>query len=300
MLAVLFAGQGDEIARLLPDWEARSAAVRRLLELAAAEVGIPRDGLHARGGRALHRTEILQPAMTALSLGIWEELRALGVEPGVVAGHSLGEIAAVSAAGAFSPEDAVSFAALRGRAMAREAARHAGGMVACHGSAAAVDRALQAAGLTGAVDIAALNTPDQTVVAGPITALRRLGSVIPTTRLDVAGPWHHRDMRGAVAEVRADAERRIRGPLRIPWISNRHGDPVESASDVARLLAEQLVCPVQWVRTVRTLGDLGVRRIITVASKSLRGLVRDCPGRPAVHSVTRPDALATLIPSPSP
>ena len=105
----LFPGQGTELTPELP---------RRAIEL-LAPLGLERPSF-----RELRKTDIFQPVLTALSLSIHEELAPA---PDAIAGHSLGEVAAFSAAGCYSPEDAVRIAALRGRLMAQAAADSPGG-----------------------------------------------------------------------------------------------------------------------------------------------------------------------------
>ncbi len=277
--AFLFPGQGVAIERSVAEWCARSANVRRLMGVAVREAGVDHEQLFARGGRALARTELLQPALTGLCLGIHLDLVERGVRPGVVAGHSLGELAACAAGGAFSPEDAIELAAERGRLMARQASLCPGGMVVTDVEEAEVARAVADADTCGVVAVAAYNSPSQIAVSGDRAGLTRVRELIRTAPLDVPGPWHSPALAGAVDELRNRIGSLALAPLRSRWISNRTGDVVERVEDIPTLLAEQLTHPVQWVRSMHALVLNGVAEVLTIGpAKILRGLVRDVLG----------------------
>lgn len=278
--AFLFPGQGVAVERIAADWWAHSVHVRRLIVVAAGEAGVDPELLFSRGGSALARTELLQPVLTGLCLGIHLDLAGRGVWPDVVVGHSLGELAACAAAGAIGPEDAVALAAQRGRLMARQAGLHPGGMVATDVEEAEVSRAVADASTRGLVAIAAYNSPGQIVVSGDRRALARVRELIRTVPLAVSGPWHSPAMAVAVDEFRSCLDRVTLAPLRCPWISNRTGDFVERVEDIPALLAEQLTHPVDWVRCMQTTIRSGVTEVLTIGpAKILGGLVRDCLGQ---------------------
>lgn len=291
--AFLFPGQGVAIERSAAEWSARSVNVRRLMGVAAREARVDREQLFARGGRALARTELLQPALTGLCLGIHLDLVERGVRPDLVAGHSLGELAACAAGGLFSPEDAIVLAAERGRLMARQAARHPGGMVVTDVEEAEVRRAVADAGAHGFAAVAAYNSPSQIAVSGDRAGLARVRELVGTTSLGVSGPWHSPAMAEAVSEFRNRVASLALAPFRCRLISNRTGDIVERVEVIPTLLAEQLTHPVQWVRTMQTLIQNGATEVLTIGpAKILRGLVRDCVGFALrVRPIETPEAL---------
>ncbi len=291
--AFLFPGQGIAIERSVAEWCACSVNVRRLVDVAAHEVGVDREHLLARGGRALARTELLQPVLTGLCLGIHLDLAERGVRPDVVAGHSLGELAACAAGGAFAAEDALALAAERGRLMARQASLHPGGMLVTCADEAEVARAVADARRHGLVAIAAYNSPTQIAVSGDRTGLARVRELIRTAPLAVSGPWHSPAMAGAVDEFRRRVACVALAPLRCRWISNRTGDVVERVEDIPALLAEQLNHPVQWVRSMHAMVRNGVTDVFTIGpARILRGLVRDSLGQaPGVRPIENPQAM---------
>jgi [acyl-carrier-protein] S-malonyltransferase len=280
-LAFLFPGQGVDAAAVAGDWYARSAHARTLLDQAAAHVGVPIGRLLHGSGQALRDTAAYQPVLTAMSVGALLELTARGVRADVVAGHSLGELAALVAAGAVAPDAAVALAATRGRAMARAAEHQPGGMLALSArSRTEAEEAMAHALAHGRAQIAAHNAPDEWVLAGEWSALRAVPPRFAPVRLDTGGPWHSAAMSLAVSAYREALRDAIVGPLRIPVVCNRTGQLIGEADDLAELLAGQLTHPVEWTTTMETVSAMSVRTIITVGpAKPLRGLARRNLGR---------------------
>lgn len=208
----------------------------------------------------LFRTEVMQPVLVAASLVAFERLT---VPIGAVAGHSLGELAAWSAAGGIAAEDAVRLARARGLAMAAAAKRHPGGLVVVRGPRP-----------PDGVVIAAHNAPDTWVISGDLTTIRRHGRPLP-----VSGPWHHPAMAEAADAFGAALAALRPSPLARVFVSNRTG-AAATGQDIPRLLLEQLVHPVLWVDCMATLAELGVREVYLCGpGKELASLARACaPG----------------------
>jgi [acyl-carrier-protein] S-malonyltransferase len=277
-IALLFGGQGTEtpdmglaLAREHPDADA-------LLRLASELTGIDAHHALANGSPALARTAMIQPLLTAVGLGAWSALAATGITPSHVAGHSLGEVAAWSVAGAFSAHAAVELAAARGRLMEREALLHPGGMAALSGTEDSVLDHVHAVQSAGSLVVAAHNAPTQWTVSGVAPALAALASRTATMRLPVAGAWHSPAMAGAVDEVRAAAAAAakapaVNAPRSVAVVANRTGALATPDDDVAALLAEQLVRPVQWARTLAALAVAGVDHFVVAGpGKLMRAL----------------------------
>ena len=299
-IALLFPGQAPK--HLLPAVvdTAADPAGRALLFRAAAAAKVPFSTLLDRGGRALDRTEILQPVLTAVALHAARAILDAGIIPSAVAGHSLGELAAWSAAGALEPDDAIDLAALRGRLMAREAERSPGGLLALlDGSEATIQRAIAAGSPHGSITVAAWNAPDEIVLTGPHAALAAAAAVVPSSRIPVVGAWHSPAMAGAVEELRTALHAAPRRSLACPLIANRDGRAA-APDAIPDLLAEQLTHPICWTRTLETLSALGISDHVTAGPGAvLRGLSRKCLGESArVHgtddAATRRRTLAAL------
>ncbi|WP_153821671.1 acyltransferase domain-containing protein [Polyangium spumosum] len=292
-MAFLFPGQGAKGLFEAASFVANEPRGKEMLDRAAEATDIAPSELLAKGGRALERTEVQQPALTAIALFVHVELLAAGIPPDFVAGHSLGELPAWAATGAITPEDAIMIAALRGRLMAREAARHPGMMLAL--SCAELSPVLLRGTLQRAiarcgskVTIAATNTPDELVVSGDEETIGKLVKTLEDAqggfndnkpfhfrRLPVAGPWHSESMKDAVPELEAALTRARRGAMRVPLVLNATGKLAEEEGSVPRLLAGQLVSAVRWTDVMTTLKDRGVTDYVTIAPGAvLRSLVR--------------------------
>lgn len=259
-LCLLFPGQGAREVHRATQWLRDSP----LLQLALTEAGLTAAELDAKAGRALERTEVLQPVLTAVSLAVHAQLPRL--QPALLLGHSLGEVAALAAAGVLSPEDAVRLAARRGALMAREASTHPGGLVAFDSEAAA-QRALDA--IPG-LQLAARNAPDEVVLSGTADALAKVRG---GRRVPVSGPWHHAAMAGAVEAFRGELSRFAAHPPQPgnSILRNADGEPGLALS----ALADQLTAPVEFTRCLGMARARGVDTFVTVGpGLVLRGLVR--------------------------
>lgn len=274
-IAFLFPGQGMEVPRMGVDLARRHLPAMNLLLQTGDALGVNLLRLLERGGTDLLRTEVLQPALCAVSLGALDWLRQAGVTPALVAGHSLGEVAAWSATGAVCAHDAVGLAATRGRLMAREAERFPGSMLALVGAGPDdLARALRLGRGRGELYLAAHNAPDEWVLTGEVEALLAVGTFLPSRQLHSAGAWHCGAMSGAVDELRREMEALPAAGADTPMICNATGEPAPPER-IPELLAGQLIKPVQWARTMETLGRAGVTDLVTVGpGKVLRGLAR--------------------------
>jgi [acyl-carrier-protein] S-malonyltransferase len=265
--ALLFPGQGSQTAEMRDEV---AAARPDLLALACEVVG---DDPFARVGDG---TKYAQPAIYCASVVGFERLRGAGVHGIAYAGHSLGEVAALVAAGALSVEDGLRFVAVRGRLMQESGERAGdGSMLALLGSGAANHAAAiaDAAGLTVAND----NAPNQVVLSGAKTgfaaatdAAREHG--LRAVPLPVTGAFHSPAMAAARPELEAAlAEIDFREPA-VTVVSSITTQPFE---DVRAHLADALTMPVRWRQTLLALRAQGIERFVeTGPGKVLTGLVR--------------------------
>lgn len=294
MRAFLFGGQGTEVPRMGLALAAELPEAAALLRHAGELAGVDAQQVLESGGPAFARTSVIQPLLTAVGLGAAAALAERGIAPAFVAGHSLGEIAAWSAAGAFDARTAITIAAGRGAAMEREAALHPGGMIAIVGhDEAAVRELVRLGSAAGSVVIAAHNAATEWTLSGDRAALDVIASRTAVTRLPVAGAWHSPAMTGAVLDVR-DAVRPVRRTA-VQVVCNRTGEVAPEDADIAELLAGQLVRPVQWVQTLATLAAAGVTEYVVLGpSKLLRSLVQKSHPRARVVGVETPGDVREL------
>lgn len=261
--AILFPGQGS----LTPEARDHARAVcPDLVELAAELVGDDPFKL------AHERTDFAQPAIFVASMAGWRERDAMPIAG--MAGHSLGELSALTAAGAIDEEEALRLVVFRGRLMQAAAEGNGGGMVAVLG--ADVDTAERLAaehGLTVAND----NAPGQLVLSGPLGGIDSLQrnareQGYKAMVLEVAGAFHS----SAVASARDPffeelSAARWSEPT-VPVIS---GATVSPFTDPPRQLADALIWPVRWRAVMAALFDLGAREFVDMGpGRVLDRLVR--------------------------
>jgi [acyl-carrier-protein] S-malonyltransferase len=218
-----------------------------------------------------------QLSVFAGSIDLLYRVREAGIEPDVVAGHSLGEYAAAHAAGSLGLTDGVRLVAERDRLMGEASRENPGGMVALIG--ADPDDVARAAEETGGIVVAAnFNTPRQTVVSGQIDALGEVAERVRgrKVKLEVSGAFHSPLMAGAAREM----DELLRGvelqELEIPMVGATDGALLTRAEEVREALRNQMLSPVRWVAVVERLLDLGVREIFEAGEDgTLTRMLRD-------------------------
>jgi enediyne polyketide synthase len=203
----------------------------------------------ARWEAALRDTQVAQPAIVMTSLQWMQWLQRVGIQPSAVAGHSLGEIAALVAAGLLSEAEAIELVRVRAKACADENAPQ-GGMLALK-CAARVAQAMVTA-TAGYAVIANDNAPDQVVVAGEPQALAAIaawarGQGIEAIELKVSKAFHSSHM-AAAAETLGQIARSLGAAraARLPFYSCVHGDLAPDRFDPFAYLAEQISAPVRF------------------------------------------------------
>ncbi|HTT30905.1 MAG TPA: ACP S-malonyltransferase [Solirubrobacteraceae bacterium] len=263
--AILFPGQGSQT----PDMRETVAEARPdLLSLADEIVG--EDPF----ARAEEGTRFAQPAIFCASLAGWE---ALGRPSGdLMAGHSLGELAALVAAGCLSERDGLELVALRGKLMQESGERAGdGGMLAVMGAGAA-DHAPELAGAHG-LSVANDNSPQQVVLSGDrrafddtIAAAKELG--LRPMELPVTGAFHSPMMAEAVPPFTAALERVSVSPPQATVLSAVTAAPFD---DVRAQLAQALTMPVRWREVLLAMRERGADRFVEVGpGRVLTGLVK--------------------------
>ena len=241
--ALLFSGQGTQHAAMLP-WLADDALVRNT----CTRLGVDDWRLALADPAWAQRNDNAQTLLTGLALAGWSQLAPLVTRPGAVAGYSVGELAAFSAAGVLDPESALALAALRAQAMDRCAAQAPGGLLAISGLA---ESRLEALRRETGLALAIRNGIESVILGGPHAALdeaERIAALAGAhcTRLciDVAShtPW----MREA-AERFAQALDPV--PFHAPRIAlfgNATGDRIANPASARLALAAQIATTVRW------------------------------------------------------
>ena len=282
---------------MLAEWLALPGAADRIAAWSAISgLDLARLGTTATA-EEITDTAVTQPLVVATTLLAHEELarRGLPAET-VVAGHSVGEIAAYAIAGVISADDAVRLAAVRGSEMAKACALEPTGMSAVlGGDEDEVLARLEALELIPANR----NAAGQIVAAGAITALEKLAEDPPAKarvrQLATAGAFHTHYMGSALDGYAAAAAEVSAAEPTTTLLSNVDGRPVASAADAMDKLVAQLTRPVRWDLCMRTIGELGTTAIVEfppagtltgIAKRELRGV--------ATHAVKTPADLDGL------
>ena len=294
-VAACFPGQGSQASGMAGSLR-DLPLTHRLLEVAAAE-GLDLDAVLDAGDDALRPTEVAQPALLLVGVGLFTQLQA-ATEVAGVAGHSVGEYAALVVAGALEPGEAMRLVIARGRAMA---AMREGTMAALLGAdeevADGVCAEVNASG-RGPVVVANLNAPGQVVLSGSLDGvaaaleLARARGVRKAMPLRVSGAFHSPLMAEAAASVGALIDAAPLRDARIPIACNVDGALVTDPEGLRDRLRRQLAAPVRWTDCVIALTVLGVEALVELGPGGvLTGLAkRIAPGVHAVHAGTAQEA----------
>ncbi len=222
---------------------------------------------------ALSQTEITQPAVLTVDIAILRLLQSFGLEPDMVAGHSLGEYGACVAAGVMNFADALRTVAARGTEMAKAAPKDGdnGLMV---GVAAGVDQVEPVlAQIDGYVVCANKNCPTQTIIAGKtepaqkaIEAFTNLG--LDTVILPVSHAFHSEVVAAASEPLRKHLENMGINEPNTPILTNVTGDFYPyNVEEIRNLLSKQVAAPVEFIELIERMFDSGVRTFVEVGPK---------------------------------
>ncbi|MGM7677676.1 ACP S-malonyltransferase [Microbacterium sp. A94] len=301
MIVVACPGQGSQTPGFLAPWLELDGVADSLAAYSeAAEVDLIRHGTESDAD-TIRDTRIAQPLIVAASLIAAQALvgRA-GRTPDGVAGHSVGELAALVGSAVISAEHAMRLVGVRGRAMADAAAQTPTGMSAVIGG----DEQTVLARLTElGLSPANYNGGGQIVVAGSLPALAELAETpVKGTRvipLQVAGAFHTDYMTPAVAALRSAVSEVVPSDPQIKLWTNRDGSIVTSGASALELIVNQVSSPVRWDLCMSSFADNGITGLIELApAGALTGLAkRGLRGTPTVAVKTPEDldAAAELL-----
>jgi [acyl-carrier-protein] S-malonyltransferase len=307
--AFIFPGQGSQAVGMGRDLAAAFGAARGVFEEVDEVLKQKLSKLMFEGpGEELTLTENAQPALMAVSLAV---LRVLEAEGGIkiqeraalVAGHSLGEYAALAAAGAFSVADAARLLKLRGQAMQRAVAPGMGAMAALLGVEMAMAQEIcDEAGQGEVVGCANDNGGGQVVISGHKAAVERAIEIAKgkgvkrAMLLPVSAPFHCALMApaaDAMAEAFANTPPRV--PI-VPLVANVSAAKATDPVEIRDLLVAQVTATVRWRESVLAMTALGVDSFVELgAGKVLAGLVKRIAPDAATVSAGSPAEIEALL-----
>jgi len=280
-----------------------SPAAKAIYDRADKIVGFSLTDLCFNGPEdRLNQTDISQPAIYVTSIASFEAAREPGViDPSSIVGYaglSLGEYTALHLAGVFGFEEGLKLVIARGRYMQDAAVASPSGMVAILGADEAQVTQLCRDSAGGEVLVPAnLNAPGQIVVSGSTGACQRVlqaaeASGLKAIALKVAGAFHSPLMQTAANRMAGELERVAFHAPAVPVYSNVTAQPHKEVSSIKQLLVDQIVSPVQWERTMKTVLTIEGARFVELApGRTLAGLAKRINRRLPIESVASADTL---------
>ena len=251
----------------------------------------------------LKLTANTQPAILTCSVAVYRVAAEKGLQPDFVAGHSLGEYSALVASGSLKFTDAVQLVRKRGTYMQEAVPAGDGAMAAILGLSPAVvaDACKRAA--EGAVCSAAnLNSPDQTVISGSASAVKRaveIASQLGAKRaviLPVSAPFHSALMAPAQERLAKDLAMAEFSGLKFPLVTNVDADTITKGEEARDALTRQVTMPVRWEESVRLLIEEGVNTFVEVGpGRVLTGLLRQIERSVAALNIEDEKSLAATL-----
>ncbi|GAB2911226.1 ACP S-malonyltransferase [Paralcaligenes ginsengisoli] len=303
-IAFVFPGQGSQSVGMLDAW-AGNAAVADTLEHASAALGQDLAALIAQGpAEQLNLTTNTQPVMLAAAVAVYRAwIAAGGAAPAMVAGHSLGEYSALTAAGALALEDAVRIVRIRADAMQAAVPVGTGGMAAVLGLDDDAVRSLCARAAQGeVVEAVNFNAPAQVVIAGHKAAVERaceLARAEGAKRalvLPVSAPFHSSLLKPAAAVLQQALAGFDLSAPEIPLLNNVDVASPADPDAVKDALVRQAWHAVRWVETIQAMKAQGVTHIVECGpGKVLNGLTKRIDRDLTGLAITDPASLQAAL-----
>ena len=280
-IAFVFPGQGTQFVGMGKDiYENSEIAKKEFDEIFGSLSFDLKDAMFNGPEETLKKTKYTQPAIVAMSLVLEKLVRAKGITPDFVAGHSVGEYAAMGSAGFLTLSEAVKLTSFRGEVMNEIAEQVNGGMAAIIGMESSdIIEALKE--VDGVVEAVNFNEPKQTVIAGDKQAIEKACEVLKAKGarrampLTVSGPFHSSLMKPAGEKLREEAEKYNFKDAEVTLVANTTADFLTKPEEIKAEIYAQSFGPVKWVDTIKKLKENGVDTIYEIGpGKVLAGLIK--------------------------
>lgn len=281
-IAFVYSGQGAQYFGMGQDLYENYSVVREVFDQAGQSLNLDMAELCFKENDLLNQTTYTQPAILTVSLAIDALLKEKGIHPDVVAGLSLGEYSAFVKANVLSFEDAVKLVKKRGQYMTDAVPLGKGAMSAVMGS----DRqtildACDEASALGIVSPANYNMPGQIAIAGIKAAVEKAGELLlergakRVVPLQVSGPFHTQLLEPASIQLEEALKSISIHDSELPVISNTIAKVFEDKEQIRTMMVKQVMSPVYWEDSVRTMIDMGVDTFIEVGpGKTLSSFIK--------------------------
>ncbi|MGB0404719.1 MAG: ACP S-malonyltransferase [Fusobacterium sp.] len=280
-IAFVFPGQGSQFVGMGKDiYENNTLAKQeydKIFENLSFDLKTPMfDGPE----EVLKKTKYTQPAIVAMSLILDKLLKSKGINPDFVAGHSVGEYAAIGSAGFLNLDEAVKLTSFRGEVMNEIAEKVNGGMAAIIGMPVNKIQEILTT-IPGTIEAVNFNEPKQTVIAGEKGAIEKACEILKENGarrampLAVSGPFHSSLMKPAGEKLRKEIENYTIKDTSIKLVANTTADFISTGKELKEEIYNQSFGPVKWVDTIERLKENGVETIYEIGpGKVLSGLIR--------------------------
>lgn len=304
-LAFVFPGQGSQKIGMLAELAAQYPVVEKTFAEASAVLGYDLWNLLQTGTQEdINLTERTQPLLLAASVAVWRVWQGKnGVQPAMVAGHSLGEWSALVCAGVVAFADAVKLVQQRGKFMQEAVPAGQGAMAAIIGldDALIVD-ACKKAEQGEVVSAVNFNSPGQVVIAGTAAAVERAGALCKEAGakralpLPVSAPFHTSLMKPAADKLAKQIESTEFKAPQIPVVHNVTAQTESDPQKIKALMIEQIYSAVRWVDCVNTMSTQGISLTVECGpGKVLSGLNKRINGELVTLSMEKPDEVESVL-----
>lgn len=289
-IAFIYPGQGAQKAGMGADFYENSESARELYDRAGELLDLDLKELCFEKNDKLDLTEYTQAALVTTCLAMTGVLKERGLEPDITAGLSLGEYAAIAAAGGMKPLDAIRLVRRRGILMQNTVPAGEGAMCAVLGmETEAIEQVLAE---LDDVTIANYNCPGQIVITGKTAmveeAAKRLAEAGAkrTVMLNVSGPFHSPMLHKAGEELKEELEKTEFYPLEKPYFTNVDAGQVDDILRTKELLARQVSSPVRWMQSMEKMIADGVDIFVEIGpGKTLAGFMKKIDRSVKVYNV---------------
>lgn len=297
-LAFIFPGQGAQKVGMGKDFYENSEAARSFFDHAQEILDFDLKEMCFGEHEELNLTEYTQPCMVSVCLAIVRELKKRGINPDITAGLSLGEYAAVAAAGGMNELDAIKLVRRRGILMQSTVPAGEGAMAAVLGlDAKKIEEILES---FENVWIANYNCPGQIVITGLTNEVQQASLALKeagakrVVELKVSGPFHSLLLKPAGEALLKEMESMSFSTLQVPYVANATAEIVTDSKKISTFFAKGIYSSVRWQQSIETMLENGVDTFVEIGpGKTLAGFMRKIAPKATVYNVSSfEDAIA--------
>ncbi|MEY8433543.1 ACP S-malonyltransferase [Lachnospiraceae bacterium 48-42] len=290
-LAFIYPGQGAQKSGMGADFYENSETARELYDEAGKALDLDMKALCFEENDLLDLTEYTQAALVTTCLAMTRVIREKGIRPDITAGLSLGEYAAIAAAGGMEELDAVRLVRTRGILMQNTVPSGEGAMCAVIGmKTEQIEDVLKG---REDVSVANYNCPGQIVITGRTSAVEEAQEALKeagarrTVMLNVSGPFHSPLLIPAGEALWKELEKTAFSKLQIPYVTNVHAETVHDISQTKQLLKKQVSFPVKWMQSMDHMIAEGTDTFVEIGpGKTLTGFMKKINREVKVYNIS--------------